>query len=171
MTERVIIDRIDAKGNIREHVVSDDASFTLCGLSLAVPTQKPAGNSPCSRCRQLEERQRSLKHAPTARSHRGYLLALAAFPTDRPVVTVEIYSKWYELFLVHPGGGEEAVSFGTIADWLRSKTIRLSPAIQVAYVDHVPNPVVAAWAEDMGYALDDVAEEIMIGRWTQEVGR
>jgi hypothetical protein len=44
------IDRIDDKGNIREHRVrADDASLTLCGLVIFY-SQPPCGNGPCRRC-------------------------------------------------------------------------------------------------------------------------
>ena len=45
------IDRVDTKGNLREHLTGD-GERTLCGLLLR-ETQKPAGNAVCRRCQQL----------------------------------------------------------------------------------------------------------------------
>jgi hypothetical protein len=45
------IDRIDTRGNIREHWTLDDRA-TLCGLSIGL-RQKPCENSPCLRCQKI----------------------------------------------------------------------------------------------------------------------
>jgi histone acetyltransferase (RNA polymerase elongator complex component) len=51
------IDRIDNKGNIREHITQDDLR-TLCGLPLVgMMTQIPCDNGLCRRC----ERVRNVK--------------------------------------------------------------------------------------------------------------
>lgn len=47
------IDRVDERGDIREHFISPKAEDrTLCGLSLP-PIQPPLGNGLCKRCRVL----------------------------------------------------------------------------------------------------------------------
>jgi hypothetical protein len=42
------VDRIDGKGNIRQHLTVD-RKVTLCGLALRL-WQEPANNSECRRC-------------------------------------------------------------------------------------------------------------------------
>lgn len=59
------IDRIDGKGNIREHIVRTPVHdvedlYTLCGLPI-VESQNPAGNAICLRCEQLERIRRRAK--------------------------------------------------------------------------------------------------------------
>lgn len=88
-------------------------------------------------------------------SNRGHFLLLPSLPAanDRPVVTVEAYTKWYGLYVVRPDAQVEEVPFPTHET--------LTP-----YIDHVPNPaVVEAWAEANGYEVDEMALEMMIGRW------
>lgn len=50
------IDRIDNRGDIREHVVSSvRPGRTLCGLPI-LHSQEPAGNRECRCCARLEEK-------------------------------------------------------------------------------------------------------------------
>ena len=50
-TTFTVIDVIDQRGDIREHVVREDGSATLCGLSLPRNTQRALGNRPCGNCK------------------------------------------------------------------------------------------------------------------------
>jgi hypothetical protein len=78
-------------------------------------------------------------------------------PWTKPIVTIENYCKWYDLYLVHPDGRVEAVPFP-------EERIEGAP-----YLDHAPNPShVLHWAERMGYHLHEESEEMMIGRWEIE---
>lgn len=88
-------------------------------------------------------------------SNRGHFLLLDALPiaAHPPVVTVEAYPKWYSLYVVRPGPHVEEVPF--------PESDTMTP-----YIDHVPNPqVVKAWADANGYEVDELALEMMIGRW------
>jgi hypothetical protein len=79
-----------------------------------------------------------------------------------PVLTVENYLKWYQLFLVH----KEVVTpiyFHELEPFAAEMGCS-------AFVDHVPNPrVVEVFAEAKGFGLDGQAWEMMLGRWTWEV--
>ncbi len=93
-------------------------------------------------------------------SPRGRALLLRTIPRsgDKPVLTAECYSKWYSLFLVYRIHDEVAIDEVPFPE---DATGKLTP-----YIDHVPNPlVVDAWAKEKGYELDELAVEIMIGRW------
>src|ERR1700744_38936 len=80
---------------------------------------------------------------------------------DRVVLTVEHYTKWYDLYLVHRDGRVETIQFPD-SEWCKGGE---SP-----FVDHVPNPsVVLRFAEKSGYEIDERAFEIMVGRWHIEV--
>lgn len=74
---------------------------------------------------------------------------------DAPLITVEIYPKWYELFVIHPDGGIEALLFHELDD-----------GEGTTYVDHCPNPrKVEAYAEKHGMYVDEIALELIAGRW------
>jgi hypothetical protein len=98
-------------------------------------------------------------------SKRGMPLLYDREPWSKPVVTVENYCKWYELYVVHPDWRVEAVPFPDegVEDY------RLYDTLGPPYLDHAPNPRhVARWAARNGYYFDDQAEEMMIGRWEIE---
>jgi hypothetical protein len=81
-------------------------------------------------------------------------------PETGTIVTVENYVKWYGLHLVHPGDRIEEVVFPDD-----------DPGENGCYfVDHVPNPVsVAKMARRLGYTIDPMSYEMMVGRWEIEV--
>lgn len=95
-------------------------------------------------------------------SGRGVPLVWVTRPLrDRAVLTVENYTKWYSLFLIHPNGAVEEVPFPD-DKWARGN--------ESAFCDHVPNPnAVQRFAADKGYGIDDQAYEMMVGRWELEV--
>jgi hypothetical protein len=80
------------------------------------------------------------------------------------VVTVELYVKWYSLHVIRRIGDEfviEEVPFPDDIEFCKSN--------ESAFVDHVPNPrVVARWATANGHVVDELAMELMIGRWEIE---
>lgn len=81
-------------------------------------------------------------------------------PTGRPLVTVAFKTKWYGLTILHPEGGSEEVPFPD--EFTRG--VDGSP-----YLDHVPNPAhVASWAKRMGYDVDPLSWELIVGRWQIE---
>lgn len=87
------------------------------------------------------------------------VLSGGELPTT-PTLTVELYEKWYDLYLVAPDGTVTEVSFGDLEDR------RYCAGDQTAVADHVPNPVVvAAYAQFHEYWVDNLAYELMVGRW------
>lgn len=54
VTQMTKIDRIDDKGNIREHLTRD-GQRTICGLEIG-QRQPPCGNAPCCRCEKIAAR-------------------------------------------------------------------------------------------------------------------
>jgi hypothetical protein len=88
------------------------------------------------------------------KSNRGIDLCISQ-PVTLPTITVELYGKWYELFIVFPNGCVEVLPFPPHK--------RLTP-----YVDHAPNPeVVMAYAEALDIEIDDVALEIIEARYAR----
>lgn len=93
-------------------------------------------------------------------SPRGLELVYHSDQPDHDTLTVENYSKWYELFLVRTDGEVVAYHFGYLSDICGYDT---------PYVDHVPNPVVVArLAKLRGWRLDEQSYEMIIGRWELE---
>jgi len=45
-------------------------------------------------------------------SNRNLPLIYYGEPSEKPVITVENYLKWYDLYLVLPTGSVERISFG-----------------------------------------------------------
>lgn len=95
-------------------------------------------------------------------SARGLPLLLIEEPADVPVLTVELYQKWYTLHVVHVDGQICEVGFDELDDVAGRHD--LTP-----YCDHAPNPVaVQRLAVERGWHLDPNALEMIIGRWEIE---
>ena len=101
-------------------------------------------------------------------SPRGKVLAWSGYEALEksrrvPILTVELASKWYALYVVDAEGRVEEITFGELA------TVNGPGA---PYCDHVPNPDrVRLLAEARGWYVDDLAEELVVGRWQLEVER
>ena len=97
-------------------------------------------------------------------SDRGHVLV--GCDTERPtggltVLTVELYEKWYGLYLVNDAGASVRLDL----DLLDEHT----PEGQIAVADHVFNPIaVERLAEAEGWLLPALAHELLIGRWELE---
>lgn len=108
------------------------------------------------------EFEKAFRHVPVTED--GTPLALEPRPNGRdvPFVTVPMASKWYWLFVLHPDGRLVKHDFGVLEGF--------EPKGQPYFVDHVPNPhAVDGWARSMGYYVDDVAMDMLVGRWEIEV--
>ena len=80
---------------------------------------------------------------------------------DKSILTVELYMKWYRLYVITPDREVIAVGFDQLDTVFKEGS---------AYVDHAPNPAaVRAYAESKGYYINDLAEELLVGRWQLEV--
>lgn len=98
------------------------------------------------------------------RSERGFLLPVSNYPGSLPVLTVELYCKWYSLHLVWPTRIVERIDFGRLEP--AAASLNCSP-----FCDHCPNPAaVRTLALAEGWHLDELAEELIVGRWHIEVG-
>ena len=103
-------------------------------------------------------------------SDRGKPLAMSrtidvAHPKLMPIITVELYIKWYDLYVVQAGGiaYKFDAAFPGVWDTVERKFDGS------AYCDHVFNPkFVGELAGAIGGIVDDLAYELMIGRWEQE---
>lgn len=95
-------------------------------------------------------------------SLRGNVLVLEPrrTPCDVPLVCVEMAGKWYTLFVLHVDGHLVEHDFGVLEPHRKSGC---------CYIDHTPYPpAVTAWARFMGYYVDDLSLEMMVGRWITE---
>jgi hypothetical protein len=100
------------------------------------------------------------------RSPRGNPLAYTGEPRNRAIVTVELYCKWYGLYLIAALGHVKPLDFPNESTLPRFATYRRGSY----YVDHVPNPAaVKMMCEQHGWDLDPLAFELIVGRWAVEV--
>jgi hypothetical protein len=93
---------------------------------------------------------------PEPKSPRGMPLFYAC--TDAPLITVEVYEKWYELFVIHPNRRVETLGYDKLEEYAGPDGS--------AYIDHVPNPrAVQRLANARGWHVHPLAFEMMVGRW------
>lgn len=98
-------------------------------------------------------------------SPRGH--ALFGRPGAHRYITCEIYSKWYELFIVDSSGSITPLTFGEIDE---AVFYHYKGKITPIYVDHTPNPAaVRAFADLSNIEVNDLAMEMITGRWMIEV--
>lgn len=112
---------------------------------------------------------------PIPLSPRGKPVVISRRPKrkERSVFTVELYEKWYGLIIVHPGGSMEEIPFPTLESFddgvgKIANTVGeiFGEDVMTPYVDHIPNPhVVKQFAKAKDYYLDELAFELMTGRW------
>jgi hypothetical protein len=77
---------------------------------------------------------------------------------SEPVLTVENYTKWYNLYLVTHDRSVNIVEFDVLQEFV--------PRNASPYRDHVPNPIaVKGYADKHNYHLDEQSLEVMVGRW------
>lgn len=102
-------------------------------------------------------------------SKRGIPLVISVLG-ELPLLTVEWASKWYTLQVLTPLSPDrdvfelEEVHYHEIQEWHDAKGRDLN-----CFVDHNPNPeAVKLYAEDKGWVLDEIAEELIVGRWQLE---
>jgi len=95
---------------------------------------------------------------------RGHLLSHWGPPQPHPLIVVELYMKWYTLFIINPDGSVEALCY---PDFEEAPNL---PKGISCYHDHVPNPVaVQAYADWKEMEICSEALELMIGRWVTDV--
>lgn len=76
----------------------------------------------------------------------------------RPTITAECRSKWYRLIVVHTDGIQQTLDFCELEDY--------APPGESAQGDHIVNPkAVAAYADSRGWDIDELAHEVITGRW------
>lgn len=96
-------------------------------------------------------------------SERGHIVLCFNRVEARPIITCELYSKWYELFIWWTDGQLLKLPFNKLED------VAFEMGVS-AFVDHVPNPtVVEAYAERHDYGIDELAHDLIKGRWHNEV--
>ncbi len=78
---------------------------------------------------------------------------------DVPLVTVENYEKWYNIFIIQPSGEVEKVTTSLIDDLNRKSNIQL-------WIDHEYHPkLLQLIAEHVGGEVPSTTLEIVAGRW------
>ncbi len=92
-------------------------------------------------------------------SERHIPLVYVGQPTEKVILTVENYMKWYYVYEILPSG---AVRPANLFDGDASLKNFEGPV----WSDHVPNPeAVARFADHYGYEVDENALDMIQGRW------
>lgn len=98
-------------------------------------------------------------------SDRNFPLAYHGHPQERPVLTCEVYIKWYALYLVLPSGKIREADLSDIYD--HSPYLALVGETLVS--DHCWNPTaISALAHAKGWIVDDVSFDLLVGRWVND---
>jgi hypothetical protein len=86
-------------------------------------------------------------------------------PSDRPVITVENYMKWYDLFLLHPD--YSVTAFDHYEKWYVQLSNEFVRTTLVG--DHCWNPsYVMELEKRTGYILCSESIEMITGRWVRD---
>lgn len=76
------------------------------------------------------------------------------------MLAVELYTKWYCLYVVYSDRSLKVVTFDALEPYAGDES---------AYVDHVPNPNAAMrYAAVKGFDMSEVGYTLMVGRWEIE---
>jgi hypothetical protein len=107
--------------------------------------------------------------APT--STRNLPLLLSSPATTIPIITVENYIKWYDLYVVHPNGTvhtiAEVPAYANAAKQIEQAFVARTG--KSAQGDHIWHPgYVQMLATNLGFLVDEIALETLIGRWFME---
>lgn len=93
------------------------------------------------------------------KSHRDIPLVLQEAPSPNPLLTVENYCKWYDVFIVFPDGRVEIVDYNLFWD---------GPG--TGWHDHVPNPKACLGvAAKLNVEWHGESFEMIVGRYMLEV--
>lgn len=85
--------------------------------------------------------------------------------TKRPILTVEQYCKWYNLYLILPSGEVKKI-LSTGDAW--SDADEVFP--HIAVMDHCFHPdFIPILAKYLGARIDREAHELIMGRWASEI--
>ena len=96
------------------------------------------------------------------KSERGIPLICQGKDNNKPVVTVENYCKWYQIFVIYPD------STVVPADWPTLNKINKSSDKHLIG-DHIFHPeLLEKFADHIGGYVHDVSLEAVTGRWMFE---
>jgi hypothetical protein len=103
-----------------------------------------------------------MKQYRTYFSPRGIPLLYIGEPCEVPVVTLENYTKWYEIFLVMPDGSVQAVPSNIVSNID-------DPKVGLLWVGHHFHPrLLYRLADYYNGCTDERAVETAAGRWMIE---
>jgi len=84
-------------------------------------------------------------------SEKNHLLTYVGEPIDKPILTGELYQKWYSLYLLNPDGNIEK---------------HIPDIDEVSFRDESYNPEeLSEYCEKHNFALDPIVEEMNYARW------
>lgn len=94
-------------------------------------------------------------------SERNISLVYSGPRPQYPIITVENYLKWYDVYLVHPSGEVSKIDLYLVERRLGGETV---------WADHVPNPkAINETARFFGWDIDPISYELIVGRWVTTI--
>lgn len=116
----------------------------------------------------LPETTRNMEYQHRYDSNRGLPLMWRRKPLDKPVLTVEHYCKWYDLFLVMPDGTVKSVFKDERDAWDKAE----DKWGGITMADHNFHPeFIPVLAHYLGACIDPEAHEVISGRWNDEIAQ
>lgn len=95
-------------------------------------------------------------------SPRGHQLLYVGDPVSVPVITLENYTKWYEIYVISPEGRVEKVDSDLVL-------AVLGEYHDAQICDHVFHPrLLYRIAQELGGEVEERAAEVAAGRWMLE---
>jgi len=99
-------------------------------------------------------------------SKRNIPLLYIGKPVDKPIITLENYTKWYNVYAVMPDGSVSVVDAADVIEVASQYRSKENPGL---LIDHLYHPLLLEkLAEKLGMELDERAQEVAAGRWHYE---
>lgn len=98
-------------------------------------------------------------------STRNIPLIFQGEPGSDPIITMENYSKWYDIYAVFPDGSVKTITLNE----LDIETLMTESDGASSVLDHAYHPMlIQRIAKELCYVIDTVSFEVIVGRWEME---
>lgn len=98
-------------------------------------------------------------------SNRKFPLIFQGELGSDPIITMENYCKWYDIYVVFPDGSVKTIDLNK----LDIETLGMEKDGASSILDHAFHPMlIQRVAQELCYVIDPVSFETIIGRWELE---
>tara|TARA_Y100001956_G_scaffold82973_1_gene107794 strand:- start:188203 stop:190527 length:2325 start_codon:yes stop_codon:yes gene_type:complete len=153
--EKFNLDTVLFDEQVASRITLQKCSQGKMGLHIRTPKSRPEGNVIPALYPSSMTPPKDGKIYHSSRDHR----LIAKETLDKPVLTCESYTKWYNLYLLNPDGSVTEINGLDLGEYYDGQ----------AWIDHIYNPeAVRAYCEAKDYYLDEQSYELIVGRWVIE---